>query len=202
MGLPKLREVAEALRSALSAAFTVKYPREPSPAPEGFRGKLEFNSEKCIGCGACVEGCPTGALTLEDLEDKRRIVLVYTRCISCGQCVERCPVEAVRFTTQYSMVSTAREELRFELEKDLLRCEICGAPVATPDHIKWVMANLEGLTLSNSTLLAASYELALGLTPQRIKPGKPLGREDLIRILCVKCRRKMVALDHGWRAKY
>ena len=203
MVLPyKFRELAEALRSAFSKAFTIRYPYEPSPPPEGFRGKLQLDADKCIGCGACVEGCPTGALSLQDEEEKRRITLAYPQCISCGQCVERCPVEAIRFTTGFSMVATRREELVFQVEKDLLRCEICGAPVATVDQLRWVMANLEGLTLSNSTLLVAAYDFSLSL-----KPGKPefkeeLERQDLLRILCVKCRRKAVALDHGWRARY
>ncbi|MHC1589522.1 MAG: 4Fe-4S dicluster domain-containing protein [Candidatus Hecatellaceae archaeon] len=204
LGAPyKLRELAEALKSAFSKAFTVKYPYEPSPAPEAFRGKLQLDVEKCIGCGACVEGCPTGALTLEDEEEKRRITLSYPYCISCGQCVERCPVDAINFTTEYSVVSTRREDLLFQLEKDLVRCEVCGAPVATVDHLKWVMANLGFLTLSNSTLLVAAYEISTGRLPKKpSEPKETIERQDLLKILCARCRRKAVALDHGWRAKY
>ena len=43
----------EALLSLFKRPFTTKYPFEPSPSPDGFRGRTEF-TETCVGCGACV----------------------------------------------------------------------------------------------------------------------------------------------------
>jgi pyruvate formate lyase activating enzyme len=42
--------------------------------------------DKCIGCGACVKACPTGALKLEG----DRIVYDRGRCTVCGACAEVC----------------------------------------------------------------------------------------------------------------
>lgn len=51
---------------------------------------VTINKEVCIACGACVAGCPVGALTLEDVA-----VCDENTCIDCGACVGTCPVEAI-----------------------------------------------------------------------------------------------------------
>lgn len=50
------------------------------------------DAEKCIGCGACTEDCPAGAMTL----DKDGLAVVDSeKCTGCKRCVASCPVEAV-----------------------------------------------------------------------------------------------------------
>ena len=51
---------------------------------------IEFNINKCIGCGVCVEKCPIEAISLIDgnvHDDKNK-------CIGCGVCVHHCPEDA------------------------------------------------------------------------------------------------------------
>ena len=47
-------------------------------------------SDECIACGACVDGCPVGAITME--ADKAKIDA--DACIDCGACNGVCPVGA------------------------------------------------------------------------------------------------------------
>ena len=51
---------------------------------------LIIDSDTCIGCGACVEVCPAGALSLVD-----GLAVADDRCTACGACLPECPVEAL-----------------------------------------------------------------------------------------------------------
>jgi len=48
------------------------------------------DTEKCIGCGACVDACPFGALVLVD-----DVVMVTDKCTACGACLDVCPLMAL-----------------------------------------------------------------------------------------------------------
>jgi Fe-S-cluster-containing hydrogenase component 2 len=47
---------------------------------------------RCTGCGACVEVCPVGAITLVD--GKARVD--EELCTGCGACVDTCPEGAIQ----------------------------------------------------------------------------------------------------------
>ncbi|MEM2282070.1 MAG: 4Fe-4S binding protein [Candidatus Hadarchaeales archaeon] len=191
MGL-KIKEIGEALRSAASKPFTVRYPFVPSPPPETFRGKPEFN-DKCMGCGACEMVCPAGAITVEDGE-LRRIQVEYGRCIRCGQCARLCPVEGIKLTTGSCVISKGEEErTRTSVERKLLRCEECGAPITAREHMGWMLERLGPLSFSNPTLVKFSQLLLGEAVPETESP---------FRLLCPRCRRMLVLSEHGWRTKY
>jgi NAD-dependent dihydropyrimidine dehydrogenase PreA subunit len=46
----------------------------------------------CIGCGACVDECPAGAVSLND---QGVAVVDKERCTGCGKCTKACPVQAI-----------------------------------------------------------------------------------------------------------
>ena len=50
------------------------------------------DKEKCVGCTACVNVCPAGAISWE--EEKAKINM--DKCIRCGTCHSVCPQEAIR----------------------------------------------------------------------------------------------------------
>lgn len=52
---------------------------------------VEIVGKNCIGCGACVQTCPFGALTLED----GIAVVDPDKCTECGLCVGVCPTKAI-----------------------------------------------------------------------------------------------------------
>lgn len=51
---------------------------------------LIIDKEACIGCGACVDVCPFGALALVD-----DVAVVNDNCTACAACIPECPVEAL-----------------------------------------------------------------------------------------------------------
>ncbi|WP_371364464.1 Caffeyl-CoA reductase-Etf complex subunit CarE [Sporomusa rhizae] len=52
---------------------------------------VTVKQSECVGCGACVNTCPFGAIEMKD--DK---AVITDACTSCGACVEACPVEAIQ----------------------------------------------------------------------------------------------------------
>lgn len=50
----------------------------------------KINQDKCLGCGACVEVCPTECIVEKD----GKYVINADECVDCGACEGACPVEA------------------------------------------------------------------------------------------------------------
>lgn len=61
-------------------------------------------NDKCIGCEACMKGCPVGAI---QGERKQIHQLDQGKCIKCGYCVTVCPVDAVSKLAQPQPVPLA-----------------------------------------------------------------------------------------------
>jgi ferredoxin len=54
------------------------------------RPVAHVDPERCVGCGACREVCPTGSIKVEYDH-----AVVAEGCIGCGICVEECPAGAL-----------------------------------------------------------------------------------------------------------
>ena len=52
---------------------------------------IAINTERCNGCGACVDACPNGALYLVD----GQATVDSTLCYDCEACIAACPTEAI-----------------------------------------------------------------------------------------------------------
>jgi NAD-dependent dihydropyrimidine dehydrogenase PreA subunit len=54
---------------------------------------LEIDTEKCTGCGRCVEVCPRGVFFISE---RKARVSDRDLCIECGACEANCEFDAVR----------------------------------------------------------------------------------------------------------
>ncbi|MBU0946463.1 MAG: 4Fe-4S dicluster domain-containing protein [Proteobacteria bacterium] len=120
---------------------TVSYPMETIKMSARYRGHIELieNEEgepKCVACGMCQRGCPSGCITLEstsveyqveekgETKTKKKKVLSkydldFTTCSLCGQCVESCNFGAIDFSKEYNLASSRKEDFHFDLLKRL-----------------------------------------------------------------------------------
>jgi NADH-quinone oxidoreductase subunit I len=112
--------------------ITLQYPHESVKMTPRYRGHIELvkdpqtGTHRCIACGMCEKGCPTGCITVQ--AEKREgvkgkvltaYILNFTTCSLCGQCVENCKPEAINFSNEYNLASTRREDYIFNLLQKL-----------------------------------------------------------------------------------
>ena len=196
MRLPKLRELKEAVTAVFSPRFTTRFPAKPCIVPERYRGKPEFDLDTCIGCGACVNVCPTQALTqVDDMQANppvRKITLRYDACIFCDNCSEYCTTETgINLSNEWDLAGLDREAMAETHEYEHQLCEKCGALIGTKKHLIWLYEKLGPLAYTNpSLLMAKSGELLTEPKDVRIQTqaDKEIQTSDFMRILCPKCK--------------
>ncbi|MBP9203424.1 MAG: NAD(P)-binding domain-containing protein [Kofleriaceae bacterium] len=90
-----------------------------------------INDDRCIGCEACVDVCPTEVL---DLVDHKVRVARFSDCVQCEQCANACPTMALvmyREGTTPRMLTVPELDDRFQtgVPGQFLIGEVAGKPL-------------------------------------------------------------------------
>ncbi len=98
---------------------TTNYPVEPARVSERFRGRPSFNFEKWKDARPAVEVCPTGAISLFDKGESRKVTVDYGLCVFCGLCAEASSHQAVHITQEFELATSDRHNLVLTAEYTL-----------------------------------------------------------------------------------
>jgi Ni,Fe-hydrogenase III small subunit/formate hydrogenlyase subunit 6/NADH:ubiquinone oxidoreductase subunit I len=90
---------------------TANYPAEPVKISDRSRGRPSFDFDKWKDARPAVEVCPTGAISLSDEGDSRKVTVDYGLCVFCGLCAEASFDQAVRITQEFELATSERRNL-------------------------------------------------------------------------------------------
>ena len=113
--------LSEMLRNLVSRPSTTLYPAEKVPIPGAFRGRVECDDERCIGCSKCSRGLPgvgdhhgggpaRGRVRGKTMVRKKKPRVALYTCIRCGLCERHCPADAIHLRSVLSVTGPTCEE--------------------------------------------------------------------------------------------
>ncbi|MDK2825316.1 MAG: 4Fe-4S ferredoxin [Methanolobus sp.] len=97
---------------------------------------LDFDYKRCVGCGICVDICPTKALELGPMQeistglDAPPVMMDLEKCTFCSMCANFCPVHAFKMTEEGELPE--KEEFPtfdsyVRMNEKCLPCALCKA---------------------------------------------------------------------------
>ncbi|MDO4313883.1 MAG: glycyl-radical enzyme activating protein [Eubacteriales bacterium] len=139
-----------------------------NPETQRYEREMQFDREKCTGCGTCAKVCPNHAITMVD----GKPVLDKEACILCGKCENFCPAGIREIIGREYTV----KDLVKELMKDQMFYEESGGGVTLsggevmamdPEYIAAIAKELkhQDVTLTIDTCGYVPYERFEAILP-------------------------------------
>lgn len=97
------------------------------PAPAGYRGTLQHETNLCTGCGTCAYVCSPGAIQLDQRAEGVLWQYQAVQCTFCSRCAEFCPTKAIRLEDAPHHTVLAAPETTYHMI-GYQPCERCGRP--------------------------------------------------------------------------
>ena len=110
--------IKQVLQSVFKKPATINYPAQKSGMAKGFRGRLKFNPERCVGCKMCMRDCPAGAINIKEIGEKKFFMEIdLGKCIYCAQCVDSCFKKALEYTDEFELAQLDRNKLKIVFDE-------------------------------------------------------------------------------------
>jgi Ni,Fe-hydrogenase III small subunit/Pyruvate/2-oxoacid:ferredoxin oxidoreductase delta subunit len=103
-------------RTFSTGVVTTAYPSKPAKISEYFRGRPSFDFEKWQDARPAEDVCPTGAISVSDGEESRKVTVDYGLCVFCGLCAEASSGQAVQVTQEFELAVADRASLALTAE--------------------------------------------------------------------------------------
>ena len=119
------------LANLFKKPVTIKYPAEPIDFPEGSRGHIEIEIDKCISCALCALNCPSGAIKVD--RKARTWEINRMDCVQCGYCTMKCPKKCLHIVPGYTEPDGTKQIDKFVRPPEPPKpAAAAGKPAAAP----------------------------------------------------------------------
>ena len=116
------------------------------PAPGAIvqysNGIVDFDHEKCIGCGYCVKGCPFNITRVSKVDHKAYKCTLCSDRVAVGQgpaCAKACPTHAIVFGTKEEMKVHAGERIKDLKSRGFANAGLYDPPGVRGTHVMYVL---------------------------------------------------------------
>ncbi len=99
----------------------LKCPWCHNPESQAFAQELMYRPERCVGCGQCLEICPSGST----ISVEGNMGYIREKCLTCGECCTVCHAGGRELVAKTMTVS----EVMAEIEKDVIFYDESGGGV-------------------------------------------------------------------------
>lgn len=109
------------LKNLFKPPVTTKYPAEPIQFPDGSRGHIEIEIDKCISCSMCAINCPSGAIKVD--RNKGTWEINRMDCVQCGYCTIKCPKKCLHIVPGYTLPERDKMTDHFQRDPAIMEAE-------------------------------------------------------------------------------
>ena len=120
------------------------------PAPGAIvqysNGIVDFDHDKCIGCGYCVKGCPFNIPRISRVDHKAYKCTLCSDRIAVGQgpaCQKACPTQAIVFGTKDQMKDWAGKRITDLKSRGFKNAGLYDPPGVGGTHVMYVLQHVD-----------------------------------------------------------
>jgi formate dehydrogenase iron-sulfur subunit len=116
------------------------------PAPGAIvqysNGIVDFDHDKCIGCGYCIKGCPFNIPRISKVDNKAYKCTLCSDRVAVGQgpaCAKACPTQAIVFGTKDEMKAHAEARIQDLKSRGYKNAGLYDPPGVGGTHVMYVL---------------------------------------------------------------
>jgi len=147
------------------------------PAPGAIvqyaNGIVDFISDKCIGCGYCVKGCPFDIPRISKKDHKSYKCTLCSDRVAVGlepACVKACPTGAIMFGTKTDMKDWAQERIVDLKSRGFEKAGLYDPPEVGGTHVMYVLHHADKPSLYSGLPDKPHISAVVGAWKGFIKP--------------------------------
>lgn len=118
------------LKNLRHGSLSYKLPHTHECTSNRYRGLVQNDAARCVGCGACAYVCPTAAIVVKRQGDNYSWSYDPGKCTFCSRCIDRCRLKTLTIDSILPPIYSAPGELAQVL--NMVRKRPAPRPAAAP----------------------------------------------------------------------